>query len=183
MTEGDPEAGNDVSGKIKDLNHDGKQEFLLSSRFGEIKDQCSGDWTAIFAWTGGGYTNVSRRFKDFYRQQLDSLNQKISALHPIVVYGGGFSEPRDKECLIAEAAMLQRYLGISPEAGLDQAIRFGQERGSREALFCGGNFRLYRHTGRAALCGDIGQGLRRRREIRSKVLPFSAVEGASAGCA
>jgi hypothetical protein len=123
LSEGDPEAGNDVSDKIKDLHRDGKQEFLLSNQFGEIKDQCRGNWTAIFAWTGGGYTNVSDSFKNFYRQQLDSLNQKISALHPIPLYGGGVSEPRDKECLLAEAAKLQRYLGISPEAGLDQAIQ------------------------------------------------------------
>jgi HEAT repeat protein len=35
-------------------------------------------------------------------------------------------EPRDKECLLAEAAKLQRYLGISPEAGLDQAIQLAK---------------------------------------------------------
>jgi hypothetical protein len=157
LTEGDPESGNDVSGKIKDLHHDGKQEFLLSSRFGEIKDQCRGDWTAIFAWTGGGYTNVSDRFKDFYRQQLDSLNQKISALHPIAVYGGGFSEPSDKECLIAEAAKLQRYLGISPEAGLDQAIRLAKSEDVAKRNFA------------VEIFGDIGtQGARNYVETLAK---------------
>ncbi len=84
---GDSTAGEDVSGKIKDLHHDGKLEFLLASAFGEIQNQCCGNWTSIYAWTGGGYTNVSDNFKDFYRQQLDSLNKKISALNENVFTG------------------------------------------------------------------------------------------------
>lgn len=58
--------GQDVSANLKDLRHDGNLEFLLYNPLGEIKDRCAAGFPAIYAWAGGGYTNVSQRFKDFY---------------------------------------------------------------------------------------------------------------------
>ena len=143
--EGDPDSGRDVAGKLKDLNHDSKDEFLLTNSFGKIEHQCIARWTAIFAWTGSNYTNVSDNdFNEFYREQLNSLHKQISALHPIRVYGGGFIERRDKQCLLAEAAKLQRHLGISPEAGLDQAVHLASSEDATRRRFA------------AQVFGDIG---------------------------
>jgi hypothetical protein len=149
--EGDPDFGRDVTSKLKDLNHDGKDEFLLTNTFGEIKGQCVAHWTAIFAWTGSNYTNVSNdNFIEFYRGQLASLDKRIAALHPIQVYGGGFVEPEDKDCLIAEAAKVRRHLGISPDAGFDQAVHLAGSEDAAKRRFA------------AELFGDIGTAQARK---------------------
>ena len=132
---GGDDAGNDVAANIKDLRHNGDSEILIDNILGSLQSRCDANWTAIYAWTGSNYTNVSDEFDDFYRQQLDSLNKKIAALHSIPVYGGGFVEPDDEECLLAEAAKIQRFLGVSPEAGLDQAIRLAASKNWTDRLF------------------------------------------------
>src|SRR5207248_9684888 len=63
-------AGSDVVGNISDLGHDRKLEFLPDSGLGSIPQRCSANWTAVYAWTGTNYTNVSHNFKDLYRQRL-----------------------------------------------------------------------------------------------------------------
>ena len=125
--------GSDVSAKIKDLRHDGHLEFLLLDDLGEIKLKCAANWTAIYAWTGGGYTNVSEQFKDFYRQRLDTINKLIPKLQECCVTEG--PSLNDKECLDAEAAKIQRFLGVSPEAGLDQAMRLAKSKDPGEREF------------------------------------------------
>jgi len=134
---GKVDAGADVSASIKDLRHDGNLEFLLDSGLGSITNRCSANWTAIFAWTGSGYTNVSDRYKDFYRQKLDSLNKVISG-------HGSSDHQRNKECLQAEAAKVQRFLGISSGAGIDQAIRLANSKDHSEREFA------------AEILGEIG---------------------------
>lgn len=84
-------------------------------------------------WSGSGYTNVSDRFKDFYRQELDLLNKKISAHQ--TDRGPEGDNQGDKECLQAEAAKIQRFLGISSEAATAQAIRLANSKDSAERSF------------------------------------------------
>ena len=143
------DAGRDVSARIADLRHDGSLEFLLEDELGSIAGQCSAVSTAIYAWTGSGYTNVSDRFKDFYQQRLDSLNKKISALQPFIPKGASY-EPPEKECLEAEAAKIQRFLRISSEAGLDQAIRLANSKDWAKRNFA------------AEILGEIGTPKARR---------------------
>ena len=95
----------------------------LDDTIGSLGVQCAVNLPAIYAWTGSNYANVSARFKDFYRQRLDSVNKEIPALEPLRGPDGASYVRPEKECLQAEAAAIQRFLGISPEAGLDQAIR------------------------------------------------------------
>ena len=130
---GDFDAGSDVAADVRDLGHDGHREFLLRSSLGSVDGQCSADWTAIYAWTGTNYGNVSDQFKDFYRKRLDSINSVIPALQEIP--GSSGYALRDKECLEAEAAAIQRFLGGSPEAGLEQAIRLAQSSNVAERAF------------------------------------------------
>jgi hypothetical protein len=117
-------AGSDISKQIRDLHHDGHLEFLLDYGSGDFPQRCAANWTAIYAWTGSNYTNVSSDFKDFYRRRLDFLKMEIPALTQTPDQNG--FEESDKECLDAEAAMIERFLGISPDAGLNQAIRLTQ---------------------------------------------------------
>ena len=73
--------------------------------------------------SSGGHPNVSDRFKDFYRDQLDALNKLIPNLPPT----GASYDQRDKECLQAEVAKIERVLG-SPNAGIDTAIASTQSK-------------------------------------------------------
>ncbi len=120
--------GGDVGSHVEDLAGDGNLELVIPTDItwygGAI--QCTATWPVVYAWTGAGYTNVSSRFKDFYQRRLDYLNDQIAALPPpsgtsatLLLSGQpGFED----DCIKAEAAKIQRVLGISPNAGLDQAI-------------------------------------------------------------
>jgi sugar lactone lactonase YvrE len=129
---GSIDAGGIVPLGIQDLGHDGNLEVVISQPFTSIfklmpgrpilsgEHKCIASWPTVYAWTGDGYKNVSDRFKDFYRNQLDALNKTISELP-----GTGASyDQRDKECLQAEAAKTERLLGGSPNAGLESAFAF-----------------------------------------------------------
>ncbi len=102
---------------VQDLGHDGNLELIVSQTFTSIPRQCRATWPATYAWKGSGYSNVSDDFKDFYRSQLDATKQLIANLPPT----GASYDQRDKECLQAEMARLERVLG-SPNAGIDAAI-------------------------------------------------------------
>jgi sugar lactone lactonase YvrE len=118
-TFGSIEDGGSVPLGVQDLQHDGNLEVVINQRFAWTFKQCVASWPATYAWTGDGYMNVSDRFKDFYRSQLDTLNKLI----PILPQSGPSFDQRDKECLEAEVAKIERVLG-SPNAGLDTAIAF-----------------------------------------------------------
>ena len=117
-------AGGEISHQLRDLRHDGHFEFVFDYGLAVFPQRCAANWTAIYAWTGSNYTNVSSDFKDFYRQRLDSLKKIIPALSGIPNRNG--YEDSDKECLEAEAAAIERFLSTSPDAGLDQALRLTQ---------------------------------------------------------
>lgn len=114
-------SASDIPSCIKDLRHDGNLQFAYDYGLTVFPQQCVANWTTIFAWTGSNYTNVSDRFKEFYRERLKLLSKVIPALQPIS--GPSGYSLRDKECLEAEAAAIKRFLGMSTDAGMDQAIR------------------------------------------------------------
>ena len=124
-------AGTDVASSIQDIRGDGNFEYVADWVLGTIQGQCIADWPVIYAWTGGGYRNVSDRFKDFYRQKLDALSSKIAALPP----EGTLEQRSLKECLMAEAAHIQRFLGISPDAGLNEIARLANSKDPGERAF------------------------------------------------
>ncbi len=67
--------------EIKDLGGDGNLELIvpedLSGYYGA--QHCMADWPVIYAWTGGNYTDVSSRYKDYYKQELASAQKDIAA--------------------------------------------------------------------------------------------------------
>jgi hypothetical protein len=109
--------------------------LLLDQTIGVWQGRCEAQWPVIFAWTGNNYTNVSDQFKDFYRKKLNSLEEKIAAIKPIPTANDGLWHPPEKQCLMAEAFKLRRFLGISPAAGLDQAIRLSKSKSQKQRMF------------------------------------------------
>jgi hypothetical protein len=118
---GDIGTGQDIPSSIQDLRHDGSLELVLPEGLAIYPQQCAANWETIFAWNGANFSNVSAQFKNFYEKRLDYLRKIIPVLPPIRPPGGNSVE--DKECLEAEEAALQRFLGLSKDAGIDQAIR------------------------------------------------------------
>jgi hypothetical protein len=96
-------------------------------------------WPVIYAWTGGDYTNVSAQFRAFYQQKLASLLVEI----PRLPSGGpgsnpgdqGYEEQAGKECLEAETAKIQRFLGVSRDSGLNEAIEWAKDSNSAKRIF------------------------------------------------
>jgi hypothetical protein len=139
-------AGTDVSSSIEDVGRDGNFEYVADWNLGSITGQCIASWPVVYGWTGDGYKNVSDRFKDFYKRTLDALSSKISALPP-----EGSPEQRSfKECLMAEAAQIQRFLGTAPDAGLNEVVRLANSKDSGEREFA------------ADLLGSIGPPVARK---------------------
>jgi hypothetical protein len=109
LTGGSIGTGGDIPAIIKDLDHDGKLEVLIDVGLGTIPQRCTAHWTGIFAWTGSNYMNVSDHFKGFYRRRLEFLHKIIPTLQPVV--GATDHASRDKECLEAEEATIERFFG------------------------------------------------------------------------
>jgi hypothetical protein len=120
------EIGTDVTAAIQDLRHDGHLEILLPYGLATFPQTCAANWTAIYAWTGVNYTNVSDQFRDFYQRRLDQLDRIIPALGPASDQNG--YSLSDKECLESEASAIKRFLGVSPDAGIEQAIRLANSK-------------------------------------------------------
>jgi sugar lactone lactonase YvrE len=129
-TLGSIEPGGTAPLGVQDLGHDGNLEVIVNQPFTPVFSQCFVSWPAIYASSGDGYRNVSDRFKDFYRGQLDALNKLNPNLPPTAV----FHDQRDKECLDAEVAKIERVLG-SPNAGMDTAIAFTQSKDQKKYIF------------------------------------------------
>lgn len=98
---------------VQDLDGTGKLELVVDVTYLFRCCACPDTiFPAIYEWTGLGYQDVSDRFPGFYRKKLKALQSKIdSATNTNAV--------SDR---IIEAAKIKRFLGISPDAGLDYAI-------------------------------------------------------------
>ena len=149
----DFEATQDFSfDSIKDLNGDGHGELVVGGGLaGGGIDHCTARWPVVYAWNGTGYSDVSTKFKGFYRQRLADLKREIAppASTPAperaekwekqgnggvdyYVRSGGSPqavttpapEAGDIDCERAEAAKIERFLGISRDAGMSDAIKW-----------------------------------------------------------
>jgi len=120
------EIGTDAAAAIQDLHHDGHLEILLPYGLATFPQTCAANWTSIYAWTSANYTNVSNQFMDFYQRRLDQLDRIIPALGSAPDQNG--YSLSDKECLEAEASAIKRFLGVSPDAGVEQAIRLSNSK-------------------------------------------------------
>jgi hypothetical protein len=80
----------------------------------------------IYGWTGSSYADVSTQYKSYYQQQLQTLQQQT----PPTPDNAGYAE-----CLSAETAKLQRFLGLDSTAGLDNAITWAGSENPAEREF------------------------------------------------
>jgi hypothetical protein len=74
----------------------------------------------IYAWTGGDYVNLGAQLKEFYQQKLSFLLAQI----PRLPSSGPGSNPGD-----------QRFIGISRDSGLNQAIELAKDSDSAKRIF------------------------------------------------
>jgi hypothetical protein len=110
-------SGTDVSGSIESIQ--GKLFYVGDWTLGEVKGQCNASWPVIYAWSGDSYKNESDRFKDYYRAQLDRLKKTISDIST----KQNSADADQLECQLAEQGQIERFLGVAPDALLNQAIR------------------------------------------------------------
>jgi hypothetical protein len=183
-------AGDTYLDGVKDLNGDGHYEVIVDVYFasGGSIDHCDATWPVIYAWTGHGYSDVSRDFKNYYQQRLTSLQKQIAAAEaqkeqaatgaapveralPTPTFesqsngampaGVGLipapspalqppatlvEDRRGLDCDKAEAAKLERFLGISRDAGMSDAIKWANSDNPLDRSFA------------ADIFADIGTG-------------------------
>jgi hypothetical protein len=117
---------------------------------------CGVEWPVIYAWTGSNYADVSTQFKSYYRQRLANIMRQISAPPTPIKpnssesstsksiessYQGQSIQPQQvlpmsapklslgkyrRDCLKAEAAKTERFLGTSSDAGMTDAIKWSE---------------------------------------------------------
>ena len=138
---------------IKDINGDGRYELIVdaivAAPYGGAR--CWATWPVVYGWNGTGYADVSARFKGFYKETLAGLTRQLAApastpapqpteistsqppglearviRAPQAVPTPAPSDARDLDCTQAEAAKIERFLGISRDAGMSDAIRWAE---------------------------------------------------------
>ncbi len=76
--------GSDVGRIIRDLNGDGHLELVLDDPIDyeglKYPGVCQVLWPRVYAWAGGGYTEVSSQYPKYYEGQLASIKEKIAAI-------------------------------------------------------------------------------------------------------
>jgi hypothetical protein len=75
----------------------------------------------IWGWNGSSYVDMSRQFPGYYRQVLRGLQHEIASSPASADYARG-----PVRCEKIEADAIERFLGISPDAGIEDAIRWSQ---------------------------------------------------------
>jgi hypothetical protein len=167
----------------QDLNGTGISELIADTdlTFNEGANHCQAQWPVIYAWTGNGYTDVSKKYKGYYEQKLSSLKKQIADLEAAKQYAqaalaneqpaaqptvrfsvkaaqvGAYGvmvpqqtvsvqaqptatpTPRPDfgqlDCLKAETAKIERFLGISRDAGMNDAIQWANSDGPLTRTF------------------------------------------------
>jgi hypothetical protein len=115
--------------EIKDLLANGNLELIVDTEFtpyrGTNTRPCLATWPVIYAWTGTTYADVSSQFKEYYEKKLVSLKARIAA-------NSAVTEP---DCTEAEAAKIERFLGISKDAGTADVIKWADSNDPNERVF------------------------------------------------
>ena len=129
-----------ASSLVQDLNDDGNFELVINTDLTGYAGawHCVATWPVVYAWTGTSYTDVSDRFNAYYRDRLDALTQQIAKLPPSVETDPPprLGDPGSQDdCFRAEAAKIQRVLGISPNAGLEQAVAWSRNKDKYTRIF------------------------------------------------
>lgn len=149
---------------IQDINEDGKYELILETGFAPNLN-CIATWPVIYTWNGTGHVDSSSEYKGYYKKQLTELDRQLNPLTPTPVserssmsetstqgapqYRGlAVSTPTaapsegetsgDTVCLKAELAKTRRFLGLSPDAGMAEAIKWADSNSPARRRFAVG---------------------------------------------
>ena len=113
-------AVDDVHDIVQDINNDGKKELVIRVKDSDAisGDSCVAFWTRVYGLQSGAIVDKSAEFMNLYRERLDALNREIPRAEEEDRVNSGDSAI----CLQMEAHKIERFLGISPDAGVDQAL-------------------------------------------------------------
>jgi len=132
--------------EVDDLAGNGNLELIVDTDLTGYQGgtgPCVATWPVIYAWTGSGYADVSRQYKGYYEQKLESLKKQIAVLSsateqvraPAAAIPPSAPDVADADCIEAEAAKIERFLGISRDAGMTDAIKWANSDDPNEREF------------------------------------------------
>ena len=109
--------------------------------YGNTPEPCITIFPVIYGWNGSAYADMSTEFPGYYRKTLEDLQHEISSPPASLVSSyekrhlslDSASSPVG--CDRVKAAEIERFLGISPDTGLEQdAIRWSQSNNKIDRL-------------------------------------------------
>jgi len=111
-------SGDDYGKAIQDLDASGVSELVVKNDFASyLPDNGSVyflQWPTIYRWNGSGYVDESNDFRSYYQRLLKATPQELWRRPEIAAL---------PICLdTAEHAKIERFLGLDPEAGFDDAV-------------------------------------------------------------
>jgi hypothetical protein len=123
----------DARKMVRDLEHKGKLELVFDRGFLE-QNHCAAHWPVIYAWTGADYEDVSHRFKSLYVEELAEVTRTLSSMESARRSGAvGSGRPNesqvnfdDEDCVKAEKTKIERLMGVSRNAGIEDAIKWAE---------------------------------------------------------
>jgi hypothetical protein len=100
---------------------------------GDIRVGCNTIFPVIYGWNGSAYVDMSKQYPGYYRETLQKLQHEIASPPANLVSSyqkrhlSLDSASSQVGCDKIEAAEIERFLGISPDTGLEEdAIRWSQ---------------------------------------------------------
>jgi hypothetical protein len=111
-----------LDGVVQDLDADGRSELLLRQGLTPyLGARPMASWTAVFRFSGHQLVDQSAMFPHYYETRISRLDHELAALGPSVS-----ADPYHRGVLTIERDKLLRLLGLSPNAGLDSALRWAR---------------------------------------------------------
>jgi hypothetical protein len=105
---------------VYDLDKNGKNVIVIPGSLSgyEGANSCMAMWNTIYMMQSDTLVDKSSEFKNYYRDRIDSLNARMQ-----IDNKRDQDDHRDRTvCTQMEIDKIERYLGLSPNAGKDQAI-------------------------------------------------------------
>lgn len=112
----------DVESIIGEPGKGGRSALVVPTALSpyEGANSCMATWSKIYEFQAGALVDRSATFKEFYKAQLKSVQKEI----PRARRDDAENHRDQAVCLQMEADKLERFLGISPDAGEEEALNW-----------------------------------------------------------